>query len=195
MLGAARVIAIDPLPERLAMARSLGAITFDYSEEGRQCAYGAQGLTGGAGPDSCIDCSWSVQHIQRSCRATYDKIKVALTDGDGPSERTCGRPIQAVRTGGTLSIPGCLRRAFSIKVPFGAAFGKGITHGRWARPICPNYMKPLRERIEMRHNPFLPTSSPIAITLDQAPGMYKLWRDKEENVTKIVIDPWGEAAA
>ncbi|MBB5329479.1 threonine dehydrogenase-like Zn-dependent dehydrogenase [Edaphobacter lichenicola] len=33
------------------------------------------------------------------------------------------------------------------------------------------------------------------ITLEQAPETYKVWRDKKENVTKIVIDPWSDVAA
>lgn len=33
------------------------------------------------------------------------------------------------------------------------------------------------------------------ITLEEAPRMYEIWRDKEEAVTKIVIDPWAEANA
>jgi len=52
-----------------------------------------------------------------------------------------------------------------------------------------NYMKPLLERIEKGQ---IDPSKIIShrITLDEAPGMYEIWRDKKENVTKIVIDPW-----
>src|SRR5437879_11190084 len=55
MLGAARVIAIDRLPERLELARSIGAITVDYSEEDVSVLTALKDLTGGIGPDSCID--------------------------------------------------------------------------------------------------------------------------------------------
>ena len=55
MLGAARVIAIDRLPERLEMARSIGAITVDYSAEDVSVLTALKDLTGGIGPDSCID--------------------------------------------------------------------------------------------------------------------------------------------
>jgi threonine dehydrogenase-like Zn-dependent dehydrogenase len=57
-----------------------------------------------------------------------------------------------------------------------------------------NYMKPLLERIE---NGQIDPSYIIShrISLDEAPGMYEVWRDKKDKVTKIVIDPWSTAAA
>jgi len=55
MLGAGRVIAIDRLPERLALARSLGAITVDYAEEDVSVLTALKDLTGGIGPHACID--------------------------------------------------------------------------------------------------------------------------------------------
>jgi threonine dehydrogenase-like Zn-dependent dehydrogenase len=56
-----------------------------------------------------------------------------------------------------------------------------------------NYMKPLLERIEKGQ---IDPSCIIShtITLDDAPRMYEIWRDKKESVTKIVIDPWAEKA-
>jgi threonine dehydrogenase-like Zn-dependent dehydrogenase len=56
------------------------------------------------------------------------------------------------------------------------------------------YMKPLLERIEKGQiDPTYIISH--RITLDDAPKMYEIWRDKKENVTKIVIDPWAEKPA
>ena len=52
MLGAARVIAIDRFPERLAMARAIGAITVDYSDEDVSVLTALKDLTGGIGPDA-----------------------------------------------------------------------------------------------------------------------------------------------
>ena len=74
------------------------------------------------------------------------------------------------------------------KVPFGAAFGKGITM-KMGQTNMHNYMKPLLQRIEKGQ---IDPSYIIShrITLEQAPDMYKVWRDKKERVTKIVIDPW-----
>jgi threonine dehydrogenase-like Zn-dependent dehydrogenase len=190
MLGAARVIAIDRLTERLAMARSLGAITVDYSDEDVTVLGALKDLTGGTGPDSCVDAVGLEAHSAQ-LQGTYDKIKVALMmETDRPS--VLRQAIQSVRKGGTLSIPGVYGGLLD-KVPFGAAFGKGITM-KMGQTNMHNYMEPLLERIEKGQ---IDPSYIIShrITLEQAPEMYKVWRDKKENVTKIVIDPWAEAAA
>jgi threonine dehydrogenase-like Zn-dependent dehydrogenase len=190
MLGAARVIAIDRLPERLEMARSIGAITVDYSEEDVSVLTALKDLTGGIGPDSCIDAVGLEAH-SNELQGIYDVVKVALMmETDRPA--VLRQAIQAVRKGGTLSIPGVYGGLLD-KVPFGAAFGKGITM-KMGQTNMHNYMKPLLERIEKGQ---IDPSYIIShrITLDEAPEMYKIWRDKKDKVTKIVIDPWADKAA
>jgi threonine dehydrogenase-like Zn-dependent dehydrogenase len=185
MLGAARVIAIDRLPERLDMARSIGAITVDYSEDGVSVLTALRDLTGGIGPDCCIDAVGLEAH-SNELQGIYDVVKVALLmETDRPA--VLRQAIQAVRKGGTLSIPGVYGGLLD-KVPFGAAFGKGITM-KMGQTNMHNYMKPLLERIEkVQIDPSYIISH--RITLDEAPAMYETWRDKKEQVTKIVIDPW-----
>jgi threonine dehydrogenase-like Zn-dependent dehydrogenase len=190
MLGAARVIAIDRIPERLALARSVDAITVDYSENDISVQTALKDLTGGVGPDACIDAVGLEAHMG-NMQGFYDTVKVALmleTDRAGVLRQA----IQAVRKGGTLSIPGVYGGLLD-KVPFGAAFGKGITM-KMGQTNMHNYMKPLLERIEKGQ---IDPSYIIShrITLDEAPELYKVWRDKEDKVTKIVIDPWAEKAA
>src|SRR5438105_965902 len=185
MLGAARVIAIDRLPERLELARSIGAITVDYSEEGMSVLTALKDLTGGIGPDSCIDAVGLEAHSAQ-LQGMYDKVKTTLMLGtDRPS--VLRQAIQAVRKGGTVSIPGVYGGLLD-KVPFGAAFGKGITM-KMGQTNMHTYMKPLLGRIEKGQiDPTYIISH--RISLEDAPEMYKVWRDKEQKVTKIVIDPW-----
>jgi threonine dehydrogenase-like Zn-dependent dehydrogenase len=190
ILGAARVIAIDRFPERLAMAQGMGAITVDYSDEDVSVLTALKDLTGGIGPDSCIDAVGLEAH-SADLQGFYDKVKTALmleTDRPGVLRQA----IQAVRKGGTLSIPGVYGGLLD-KVPFGAAFGKGITM-KMGQTHMHKYMRPLLERIEKGQ---IDPSYLIShrITLDQAPKMYEVWRDKKDQVTKIVIDPWAEAKA
>ncbi len=185
MLGAAKVIAIDRFPERLELARSLGAITVDYSEEDVSVLEALKDLTGGIGPDACIDAVGLEAHSS-DLQGVYDTVKTALLlETDRPI--VLRQAIMAVRKGGTLSIPGVYGGLLD-KVPFGAAFGKGITM-KMGQTNMHNYMTPLLERIEKGQ---IDPSYIIShrITLDQAPDMYKIWRDKKEKVTKIVIDPW-----
>ena len=189
MLGAARVIAIDRIPERLALARQVGAITVDYSEEDMSVLTALKDLTGGTGPDSCIDAVGLEAHSS-DLQGVYDTVKNALLlETDRPA--VLRQAIQGVRKGGTVSIPGVYGGLLD-KVPFGAAFGKGITM-KMGQTNMHNYMKPLLERIEKGQiDPTYIISH--RVTLDQVPEMYKIWRDKKENVTKIVIDPWATAA-
>ena len=187
MLGAARVIAIDRIPERLAMAQGIGAITVDYSEDDVSVLTALKDLTGGIGPDACIDAVGLEAHSS-DLQGIYDKVKTALMlEQDRPG--VLRQAILAVRKGGTLSIPGVYGGLLD-KVPFGAAFGKGITM-KMGQTHMHKYMKPLLERIEKGQiDPTYIISH--RITLDQAPEMYKVWRDKKEQVTKIVIDPWAQ---
>jgi len=189
MLGAARVIAIDRLPERLALARQVGAVTVDYSEDDISVLTALKDLTGGTGPDSCIDAVGLEAHSS-DLQGVYDTVKNALLlETDRPA--VLRQAIQGVRKGGTVSIPGVYGGLLD-KVPFGAAFGKGITM-KMGQTNMHNYMKPLLERIEKGQiDPTYIISH--RVTLDQVPEMYKIWRDKKENVTKIVIDPWKTAA-
>ena len=185
MLGAAKVIAIDRFPERLEKARSIGAITVDYSAEDVSVLEALKDLTGGIGPDACIDAVGLEAH-STDLQGAYDKVKtVLMMETDRPS--VLRQAILAIRKGGTLSIPGVYGGLLD-KVPFGAAFGKGITM-KMGQTHMHNYMQPLLERIEKGQiDPTYIISH--RITLDQAPEMYKVWRDKKEQVTKIVIDPW-----
>jgi threonine dehydrogenase-like Zn-dependent dehydrogenase len=190
MLGAARVIAIDRLPERLQMARSIGAITVDYTGEDVSVLEALKDLTGGVGPDCCIDAVGMEAHSS-DLQGVYDKVKqMTMMETDRPG--VLRQAIQAIRKGGTLSIPGVYGGALD-KIPFGAAFGKGITM-KMGQTHMHRYMKPLLERIEKGQ---IDPSYIIShrITLDDAPRMYEIWRDKKENVTKIVIDPWAEKSA
>ena len=190
MLGAGRVIAIDRLPERLEKARMLGAITVDYSEEDVSVLTALEDLTGGIGPDAAIDAVGLESHFN-DLQGAYDKVKTAfMMETDRPG--VLRQSIMAVRKGGTLSIPGVYGGLLD-KVPFGAAFGKGIQM-RMGQTHMHKYMKPLLDRVEKGQiDPSFIISH--RITLDQAPEMYKIWRDKQENVTKIVIDPWAAKAA
>lgn len=189
MLGAARVITIDRFSERLEMARKLGAICIDYTQDDVSVLTALKDLTGGIGPDCAIDAVGLESHFN-DLQGIYDAVKTAVfleTDRPGVLRQA----IMAVRKGGTLSIPGVYGGLLD-KVPFGAAFGKGIKM-KMGQTHMHRYMKPLLGRIEKGQiDPSFLISH--RITLDEAPKMYEVWRDKKDKVTKIVIDPWAKAA-
>jgi threonine dehydrogenase-like Zn-dependent dehydrogenase len=99
--------------------------------------------------------------------------------------------IQVCRKGGTVSVPG-VYAGFIDKIPFGAAFGKALTF-KMGQTHMIKYMQPLLDRIQKGEidMKFLISHR---IGIEQVPQMYKTWVDKEDNATKIVIDPWAEAA-
>ncbi len=185
MLGAEKVIAIDRFPERLELAKKLGAVTIDYSKDDVSIVEALRDLSGGIGPDSCIDAVGIESHSSSSA-GMYDKVKqTLLLESDRPF--VLRQAIQAIRKGGTLSIPGVYGGLLD-KVNFGAAFGKGI-HMAMGQTHMHKYLKPLLEHIEQGHiDPSFIISHVVGI--EQVPEMYSKWQKKEDGCTKIVIDPW-----
>lgn len=186
MLGAERVIAIDRFPERLKLAREYcGATTIDYTDNDVIIVEALRDLTGGIGPDCCIDAVGMEAHSHTLVGA-YDKVKQSLMlETDRPF--VLRQAIQAIRKGGKLSIPGVYGGVLD-KVNFGAAFGKGIQM-RMGQTHMHKYMKPLLQSVEEgKIDPSFLISHRAGI--EEVPAMYKMWRDKQNQVTKIVIDPW-----
>src|SRR6202012_4420607 len=116
MLGAARVISIDRFPERLAMARFLGAITIDYSQDDVSVLTALKDLTGGIGPDACIDAVGLEAHMG-DLQGFYDTVKVALmleTDRSGVLRQPIQEVGKAVRFRFPVFMGVCLIRCHSV---------------------------------------------------------------------------------
>ncbi|ADW67498.1 zinc-dependent alcohol dehydrogenase [Granulicella tundricola] len=191
MLGAGKVIAIDRYPERLKLAREYcGATTIDYTQDDVIVVEALRDLTGGIGPDSCIDAVGMEAH-SNTFVGKYDSVKQAVgLETDRPF--VLRQAIQAVRKGGTLSIPGVYGGVLD-KVNFGAAFGKGVKMGMGQTDMH-KYLAPLLKFVEDgKIDPSFLISHRIGI--EQVPDAFKMWRDKEDAVTKIVIDPWQDVIA
>ena len=184
MLGAGRIIAIDRFEERLRMAtQQHQAIAIDYSKSD-DVVEELKELTGGMGPDACIDAVGMEAHGD-SPVAMYDRAKQAVRLSlDRPT--VLRQAIQACRKGGTVSIPG-VYAGFLDKMPFGAAFGKGLTF-KMGQTHMLRYMQPLLERIDRGD---IDPSFVIThrLNLDDAPYGYEIFRDKENQCIKVVLDP------
>jgi threonine dehydrogenase-like Zn-dependent dehydrogenase len=189
MLGAERVIAIDRIPERLKMARAGGADIINY-EEVDDLVEELKWVTSGRGPDACIDAVGMEAH-GTGLIAAYDygkqRMKVSF---DRPL--ALRQMMQACAKGGVLSIPG-VYGGFLDKLPFGASFGKGLIF-KMGQTHMMRYTEPLLRRIQ---NGEIDPSFVIThrLSLDEAPGAYKTFRDKQDECIKVVLDPWQEAAA
>lgn len=184
MLGAGRVIAIDRFPERLHLARTYGnAETINYEEIGDVVEKLKQ-MTGGRGPDACIDAVGMEAHGS-GIGAFYDRAKMAMGIAtDRPP--VLREAIQACRKGGIVSIPG-VYGGFLDKIPFGAAFAKGLTF-KMGQTHVQKYMRPLLERINKGEiDPsFIITHR---MSLDEAPEAYSIFKNKEEDCIKVVLKP------
>ena len=103
LLGAKQVIAIDNVPERLAMAQAGGATTINFDEE--SVVERLNDLTDGRGPEKCIDAVGMEAHAGGSIDAVYDKVKQTLMlETDRP--HVVREMMYVCRPAGTLSIPG-----------------------------------------------------------------------------------------
>ena len=186
LLGAERVIAIDCVPERLEMASQSGlAETLNYERE--DVLDRLNSITGGRGPDACIDAVGLESH-GATFDAYLDEVKTStFLATDRPS--ALRQAIHACRKGGIVSIPG-VYGGFLDKIPFGAAFQKGLTF-KMGQTHMMRYMQPLLDRIRDGE---LDPSFVIThrVPLDEAPNAYKMFRDKEQGCIKVVLKPHGE---
>ncbi|MBZ4330281.1 zinc-dependent alcohol dehydrogenase [Corallococcus sp. AS-1-12] len=184
MFGAGRVIAIDHVPERLALAKSWGkAETIDFTKQ--DVFDTLHEMTRGRGPDRCIDAVGAEAHGTGSLDAVIDKAKAAVklaTD----RLHALRQAIHCCRKGGTLSVPG-VYVGFLDKVPFGSFVNKGLTM-KTGQTHTHRYTRPLLEKIQA--GAIDPTR---LIThrarLSDAPALYKKFRDKEDGCIKVVMTP------
>jgi threonine dehydrogenase-like Zn-dependent dehydrogenase len=188
LLGAERVIAIDRFPYRLEQAKEAGAETINY-EEVDGVVQTLKDMTANIGPDACMDAVGMEAH-SHTVMYGMDRLKQALMlETDRPIVlREC---IQACRKGGTVSVPG-VYAGFDDNIPMGAFMNKALTM-KTGQTHMMRFMQPLLERIEKGEiDPSFVISHRVPI--DQAPDMYRIFRDKLDHCTKVVLDPWANAA-
>ncbi|WP_294644651.1 zinc-dependent alcohol dehydrogenase [uncultured Aureimonas sp.] len=183
MLGAGRVIAIDTVPERKAIAAESGAIVLDFMDE--DIFERIQELTGGRGVDASIDAVGSEAHGSGSFDAVIDRVKQAtFMSTDRP--HVLRQAIHCTRNFGTVSIVG-VYGGFLDKIPMGSAINRGLTF-RMAQTPVQRYLPILLQRIEEGQiDPsFIITHR---ASLEDGPDLYKTFRDKQDGCVKVVLKP------
>jgi threonine dehydrogenase-like Zn-dependent dehydrogenase len=178
LLGAGRVIAVDTVPERLALARTSGAETLDYKDDKLQDHI--RELTEGRGPDSVIEAVGLESHGHGG---VVESVETHLTHKERPF--ALEQAIIACRPAGTLSLPGVFIGA--VSVPMGVLVGKALTI-RTGQTHVQKYLEPLMKRIQKNEiDPsFLITHR---IDLKDGPEAYKTFRDKKDGCIKVVMRP------
>jgi threonine dehydrogenase-like Zn-dependent dehydrogenase len=181
LLGAERVIAIDRVDYRLRMARErAGAETIDY--ESQDVAETLREMTGGRGPDACIDAVGMEAHSPGIDYA-YDRAKQAVKlETDRPN--ALREAITNCRNGGIVSVIG-VYGGFVDKFPMGSLMNRGLTI-RSGQCHVQRYMQPLLERIQ--NGEIDPT---FIIThrlpLSEAPTGYQIFKNKLDDCVKVVL--------
>ena len=182
LLGAERVIAIDDVPERLQMAEQGGAETINFSE---QNVYEAlMDMTGGRGPDACIDDVGMEAHAPLPIHA-YDRVKqMMMLETDRP--HALREAIMACRNGGTVSIIG-VYGGFADKFPLGSLMQRSLTI-RTGQAHVQRYMPRLLQMVEdgAIDPSFVVTH---VMSLDDAPKGYELFKHKKDGCIKVVLKP------
>jgi threonine dehydrogenase-like Zn-dependent dehydrogenase len=184
MLGAERIVAIDRFEDRLAMARARAGATDIINYEVLDVYDTLMDMTGGVGPDACIDAVGTEAHMPGPLYA-YDRFKQALMlETDRPF--ALRQAIMSCRNGGTVSVIG-VYGGFIDKFPMGSFMNRSLTM-RTGQCHVHRYMKPLLERIEKGDiDPSFVISH--RMKLEQAPEGFAKFMKKEDHCTKIVLTP------
>jgi threonine dehydrogenase-like Zn-dependent dehydrogenase len=196
-LGAAEVIGIDLVPERLERAQLNGVITIDLGNTAREdIVRTVTDLTNGRGPESVVDAVGMEAHgapmgqiAQKMTALLPDAVarKVMETAGlDRLSALYLG--IDLLRRGGTLSLSG-VYGGQADPMPMLTLFDKQITirQGqanvkRWADDVVPlaiDDTDPLG--LESFHTHSLP--------LEEGPQAYAMFQAKDQGAVKVLLKP------
>lgn len=184
LLGAEQVVAIDCLPERLSMAEAGGAIPLNFEEE--SVIERLNELTGGKGPQKCIDAVGLESHVSLGQPDTlYDRAKqMLLLENDRP--HVLREMIYVCRPAGIISIPG-VYSGLVDKLPFGMAMNKGLTF-RMGQTHVARWTDDLLKRIEEGQiDPSFVITHTVG--LEDGPEMYRVFRDKQDSCIKVVLKP------
>ncbi|MBV9958998.1 MAG: glutathione-dependent formaldehyde dehydrogenase [Acidobacteria bacterium] len=182
LLGAERVFAIDRYQERLSMAEAGGAEPINYLEE--KVYDTLMELTGGRGPDACIDAVGMEAHSP-GLDFAYDRVKQALMmETDRPI--ALREAIMCCRNGGTVSVIGVYGGLID-KYPMGSFMNRSLTM-KTGQCHVQRYMQPLLDRVERGE---IDPSFVIThhLSLDAAPEGYDIFANKEEDCIKVVLKP------
>ncbi len=181
LLGAKQVVAIDRLGDRLSMAAAAGAEAINFEDE--SVIERLNDLTGGKGPDKCIDAVGMEAHASSHLDSFYDRVKQA-TMLESDRAHVLREMIYVCRGGGVLSIPGVYGGLID-KMPFGMAMQKGLTF-RMGQTHVRRWTDDLTRRIvEGQIDPsFVITHS---VSLEEGPGMYPVFERKQDSCVKVIL--------
>ncbi len=183
MLGAERIIAIDRFDYRLRLARERAGATDVIDYTAMPVLEALEELTGGRGPDACIDAVGMEAHTDVGPYYAYDRVRQAArtTTDRAYALREC---IMACGNGGTVSVVG-VYGGFVDKFPMGTVVNRALTV-KSGQCHVQRYMRPLLDRIR---NGDIDPSFVIThrLPLEDAPRGYEMFKNKLDNCEKVVL--------
>jgi threonine dehydrogenase-like Zn-dependent dehydrogenase len=182
VMGAHRVIAIDHYPHRLELAKSMGAEIINYHDV--KVREALMEMTGGIGPDACIDAVGLESH-GFAIDNIIDAIKTTTRIGTDRAH-VLREVLMACRKGGRVSIPG-VYGGMGDKIPIGALMQKGLQ----IKTGQTHVQKYLKDLLEMIGEGKLDTTFLIShrMALEDAPHGYKIFKEEQNETTKVVLKP------
>ncbi len=185
VLGAERIIAIETVPERVALARKAGATDIiDFAKE--DVFERIKEISKGEGADAVIDCVG----MEASAGHGQGGILAAAKEKILPSERTfvLDQAIRAVRPGGTVSVPGVYGGPISIDM--GSIVQKSLTL-RSGQTSVKRYLEPLTKLIQEKKVDTTSLITHRSNNLEDGPDLYKAFKEKKDGCVKVVFHPAG----
>ncbi len=185
LLGAEQVIAIDRFAYRLRMAADKAGATHTINYEDTDVREALREMTGGRGPDACIDAAGMEAHHGSAPIHAYDRVKQAVRQ-ETERPHALRQAITSCRNGGTVSIMGVYGGMID-KFPIGSVMNRSLTI-RTGQCHVQRYLRPLLQRIQDGEiDPsFIITHR---MTLDEAPQGYSMFKHKEDDCVKVVLTP------
>jgi len=188
-----RVIGIDPVPERRAMAERHGVEVLDLTKD---IADVVSGMTDGRGPDSVLDAVGMEAHdhggvtaVQKFAAVLPDKVGQAVLQKAGlDALGAMHLAFEIVRRGGTVSLSG-VYGGTADPTPFLTLFDKQITL-KMGQCNVQRWMDTLIPLVEDPADP-LGTMDLVThpVPLAEAPAMYELFKQKDDGCIKVVLKP------
>jgi threonine dehydrogenase-like Zn-dependent dehydrogenase len=188
LLGAERVIAVESVKERMALARKLGAEVI--SHEDGSVHEQILNLTKGEGPDAVID---AVGMESFGAETTMQKVSSAIQSTVSASDRpyALNEAILSCRPGGIVSVPGVYIGS-SVPTAMGSFMNKGLTM-KTGQTHVHKYLERLMQLIEERRVDPTAIITHRTASLEDGPELYETFRKKEAGCVKVVMFPHGNA--
>jgi threonine dehydrogenase-like Zn-dependent dehydrogenase len=188
-----RVVAIDPVAERRAMAERHGVETFDLTDD---VVERLRDLTAGRGPDSVVDAVGMEAHGNPFAAAAQNAVGILPKPVARAAMEHVGidrldsmlNAFELVRRGGTVSLAG-VYGGETDPLPMKSLFDKGVTI-RMGQCNVKRWVDDLMPFVEDPSDPFaLADLVTHTEPLENAPTMYEVFQKKEDGCIKVVLKP------